>query len=219
VQAQLKEVETKTQQAQKNDELTLNQRNALQAQLKDLQAKVELTQKNGDLAASQRDAFQVLLKESEAKAQQAQGNEKLTLGQTNALQAQLKEAETKAEQAQEDAKAAASQRDALQAQLKDLQAKVELAQKNGELDQVQPNTGIGPSGDTEERPVASDPTPKTELATQDGHDSDSRQARSVRASSESKKGRHVMRHRTVARRQEGPLRAIDHWLHRHLASR
>jgi hypothetical protein len=247
LQAQLWGAETKAEWAQENANFAKSQRDALQAQLKDLQAKVELTQKNGDLAASQRDAFQALLKESEAKAQQAQkngelaanqrdalqaqlkdiqakaqqaqGNEKLTLGQTNALQAQLKEAETKAEQAQEDAKAAASQRDALQAQLKDLQAKVELAQKNGELDQVQPNTGIGPSGDTEERPVASDPTPKTELATQDGHDSDSRQARSVRASSESKKGRHVMRHRTVARRQEGPLRAIDHWLHRHLASR
>jgi multidrug resistance efflux pump len=247
LQAQLEEAEIKAEWAQENANFAKSQRDALQAQLKDLQAKVELTQKNGDLAASQRDASQALLKESEAKAQQAQkngelaanqrdalqaqlkdiqakaqqaqGNEKLTLGQTNALQAQLKEAETKAEQAQEDAKAAASQRDALQAQLKDLQAKVELAQKNGELDQVQPNTGIGPSGDTEERPVASDPTPKTELATQDGHDSDSRQARSVRASSESKKGRHVMRHRTVARRQEGPLRAIDHWLHRHLASR
>jgi HlyD family secretion protein len=244
VQAQLKEIETKTKQAQKDEELTASQRNALQAQLKDLQAKAELTQKNGEIAASQKDALQVQLKEVEAKAEQAQKNGEIAASQRDALQAQLKELQAKAEQAQKNGELAASQRDALQAQLKELQAKAEQAQKNGqlaasqrdasqaqlkdfqakaqqtqrngELDLVQANTRTSPSGETEQRPVVWDPTPKTEVATRDEHASNLPRSRSVTASRESKKGRHAIKHRTVAKREHRPLRAIDHWLRRHL---
>jgi multidrug resistance efflux pump len=246
LQAQLKETETKAQEAQDNVKVATSQRDASQTQLKALQAKVELTQRNGALAASQRDVLQAQLKESEANAQQAQMNGELAASQRDALQAQLKDLQAKAELAQRNGALAAAQRDALQAQLKDLQAKVDLTQKNGvlaatqrdalqaqltkseakaqqtqkngELDQVQPNTKIGPSGDTEVTPLTSDPAPKTELATQNDDVSNVPPARSVSASSESKKGRHVVKHRTVTRREQGPLRAIDHWLHRHFAS-
>jgi len=246
LQAQLKEVEAKAQQqAQKNGEPAAGQRDALQAQLKDLQAKAELAQKNGEIAASQRDALQVQLKEVEAKAQQqAQKNGELVAGQRDALQAQLKdlqakaelaqkngeiaasqrdglqaqlkELQAKAEQAQKNGQLAASQRDALQAQLKDFQAKAQQTQRNGELDLVQANTRTGPSGETEQRPVVWDPTPKTEVATQDEHASNLPRSRTVTASRESKKGRHAIKHRTVAKREHRPLRAIDHWLRRHL---
>jgi uncharacterized phage infection (PIP) family protein YhgE len=160
----------------------------LQAQLKELQAKAEQAQKNGELAASQRDA----------------------------LQAQLKELQAKAEQAQKNGELAASQRDALQAQLKDLQAKAQQTQRNGGLDLVQADPRTGPSEQIEQRPVVWDPTPKTEVATQAEHVSNLSRSRSVTASRASKKGRHAIKHRTVARREHRPLRTIDHWLRRHL---
>ena len=246
LQAQLKEAETKAQQAQKDGELAAGQRDALQAQLKDLQSKAQLSQTNGALTSSQTNALQAQLKEAETKAEQAQENAKIATSQRDALQAQLqdlqakveltqkdgelaasqrdalqtqlKEAEAKAEQVQENAKVAASQQDAVQAQPEDPQAKAELAQQNDGLDQVQPNTGTDPSGDTEEKPIASDPAQKNEVATQDDHVSNPPRARSVRASWEPKRGRHVIKHRRVVRREEGPLRAIDRWLRRHFAS-
>ena len=217
LQAQLKEVEAKAQQqAQKNGELVAGQRDALQAQLKDLQAKAEQAQKNGELAASQRDALQAQLKGLQAKAEQAQKNGELAASQRDALQAQLKDLQAKTEQAQKNGELAASQRDVLQAQLKDLQAKAQQTQRNGELDLVQADPRTGPSAQIEQRPVVWDPTPKTEVATQDEHVSNLPRSRSVTASRASKKGRHAIKHRTVARREHRPLRTIDHWLRRHL---
>jgi HlyD family secretion protein len=217
LQAQLKEVEAKTQQqAQKSGEVASSQRDALQAQLKELQAKAELAQKNSQLAGGQRDALQAQLKDFQAKAEQAQKNGQLAASQRDALQAQLKDFQAKAEQAQKNGELAASQRDALQAQLKDLQAKAQQTQRNGELDLVQADTRTGPSGQTEQRPVLWDPSPKTEVATQDQHASNLPRSRPVTASRESKKGRHAIKHRTVAKREHRPLRAIDHWLRRHL---
>jgi HlyD family secretion protein len=218
LQTQLQELQAKAEQAQKNGELAASQRDALQAQLKELQAKAGQAQKNGELAASQRDALQAQLKELQAKAEQAQKNGELAASQRDALQTQLKELQAKAEQAQKNGQLVASQRDALQAQLKDFQAKAQQTQRNGELDLVQANTRTGPSGDTEQRPVVWDPTPKTEVATQDEHASNLPRSRPVTASRESKKGRHAIKHRTVAKREREhrPLRAIDHWLRRHL---
>jgi chromosome segregation ATPase len=177
---------------------------------------VEQAQKNGQLAVGQRYALQAQLKELQAKAELAQKNSQLAAGQRDALQAQLKDFQAKAEQAQKNGELAASQRDALQAQLKDLQAKAQQTQRNGELDLVQADTRTGPSGQTEQRPVLWDPSPKTEVATQDQHASNLPRSRPVTASRESKKGRHAIKHRTVAKREHRPLRAIDHWLRRHL---
>ena len=217
LQAQLKDIQVKAEQAQKNGELAASQRDALQAQLRDTEAKAEQAQRNGELAVSQRDALQAQLRDTEAKAEQAQRNGELAASQRDALQAQLRDTEARAEQARKNSELAASQRDALQAQLKDTQAKARHADKDAALAQVQPNTGIDSGGETTQSQVASDPAPEIESSTQDDQASDLPPARSLRASSESRKGRHAIRHRTVGRREIGPLRAINHWLRRHLA--
>jgi multidrug efflux pump subunit AcrA (membrane-fusion protein) len=213
---QLKEAEAKAEKAQKSAELATSQRDALQAQLKDAEAKAAQAQKNGELAASQRDTLQAHLQDIQAKAEQAQKNGELAASQRDVLQAQLRDVEAKAEQAQKNDELAASQRDALQAQLKDTQAKARHADKDAALAQVQPNTGIDSGGETTQSPVASDPAPEIESSTQDDQASDLPPARSLRASSESRKGRHAIKHRTVGRREIGPLRAINRWLRRHL---
>lgn len=218
LQAQLHEAEAKGQQAQQNTKVATDQRDALQAQLKDIQAKAELAQRNGQLAASQRDALQAQLKDLRGEVEQAHKDGEVAKSQRDALQAQLKDTQAKAESAQKDGELATNQRDTLQAQLKEAEAKAQQTQKNSEIDQV-PNTGSGPSEDTEQRPMASDPSASTELAAQDGHASNLPRVRSAKASSESKKGRHVTKHRLAVRREHGPLRTIDHWVRRHLASR
>jgi hypothetical protein len=145
-----------------------------------------------------------------AKAQQTQKNAKLTASQRDALQARLKDIKTKARQTQRTNELAATQRDALQAELKDIQAKAQQAQKNSDLAQLQPNTEVGSPGEK------SDPTSKMELVAQDDQASDLHPARSIRRSSESKKGRHAVKHRIAGRRENHSLRAIAHWLRRHL---
>jgi multidrug efflux pump subunit AcrA (membrane-fusion protein) len=214
--AQLKDTQVKADQARKNGELAASQRDALQAQLKDIETKAERARQNGELKASQRDALLAQLKDTQVKADQARKNGELAASQRDALQAQLKDIETKAQQAQKNAELAASQRDGLQAELKNTQAKADQAQKNAVLAQVQPDTGTGSAGETTQNLIASDPTIKIDSATQDDQASDLPPSRSVRASSESKKGRHVVKHRTAGRRENGSLRAIDHWLRRHL---
>jgi multidrug resistance efflux pump len=218
LQAQLNDNQVKAQQAQKNDEAMSSRTNELQDQLHRAQASEQQAQENAKVAASQRDALQAQLKDIQAKAELAQKNGDLAASQRDGLQMRLKDLQAKADQAQENGEVAANQRDTLQAQLKDAETTGQQTQKNGEVDQVQPNPGSGSSEDTEQRPVASDPGAKTELATQDDHASNPRQAHSARASSESKKGRHVTKHHLVLRREHGPLRVIDHWVRRHLAS-
>src|SRR5271165_7488644 len=63
----------------------LSQRDALQAQLRDVEAKAEQAQKNNELTAIQREALQAQLKAAEEKAQQAQKNGELTASQRDAL--------------------------------------------------------------------------------------------------------------------------------------
>lgn|GEM_PF-938997 len=217
LQAQLKEAEAKARQSQESANVAIGQRDALQSQLKDIQAKAESAQKNGELVAKQRDMLQEQLKEAEARAQQAQKNGEVAASQRDALQVRLNDLQAKVEQAQKNGGLAVAQRDTLPAQLKDLQTKTPPAQKNDEVYQGRPDTGSDASGDTEVTPVATDSSPKTELVTQNDHPSNLPRAHSVRASSESKKGRHILRHRAVVRRERRSVRPID-WLRRHLAS-
>jgi chromosome segregation ATPase len=205
-------------QAQKNGELAASQRDALQSQLKDTEASAERAQKNGELAASERDALQARLQDTEAKARETEKNAELAASQRDALQAQLKDADAKAKQAQRNGELAANQREALQAQMTDTQAGVQEAEKIAALAQGQPNTVIGSTGDSTPNPVASNSNLKIESAPRDDQTSDSSAATSVRASSESKKGRHAIKHRMAFRRQngDGSLRVIGRWLRRHL---
>src|SRR5208282_1051885 len=147
---------------------------------------------------------------------QAQKEGELTASQRDGLQAQLKDTQAKAEQAERNAELAANQRDALQAQLKDTEARAQEAENISTLARAQPNTGIGSTGETTQNPVPTNSAQKIGSATPDDQASDPAPATLVRASSESKKGRHAIRHRTAARRENGSLRVIGHWLRRHL---
>jgi myosin heavy subunit len=127
------DTEAKAQQTQKNADLAISQRDALQAQLTDTEARAQQAQKGLELATSQRDALQAQLKETQAKAQQAQKNAELVTNQHDALQSQLKETEAKAQQVQANTDSVTKERDALQAQLKGAEAKAQAAQANTDL--------------------------------------------------------------------------------------
>jgi HlyD family secretion protein len=218
LQGQLKDIQTKAESAQKNAEAATSQRDALQAQLEVLRGKLEQVQKDGEVAKSQRDALQGQLKDIQTKAESVQKNGELATNQRDTLQAQLKDAEAKTRQAQKNGELAANQRDTSLDQPKDTETDAQQAQKNSEVDPVQPNTGSGSSEDTEQSATASDSSARTDLATQDDHTSNLPRDRSAKASSESKKGRHATKHHLAVRRERGPLKTIDHWMRKHLAS-
>jgi hypothetical protein len=93
---------------------------------------------------------------------------------------------------------------------------VQEAEKIAALAQAQPNTGLGRAGEPTQGAIAPNTAQNVEPAAQDEQASVEPPASGGRRSSESKKGRHAIRHRTAARRENGSLRAVDHWLRRHL---
>jgi chromosome segregation ATPase len=93
LEAQLKKVQEKLQQAQQNADLASNQRAALETQLKQAEDKLRQAQQNADLASSQRADFETQLKQAQDKLQRTQENAEVISSQRAALEVRLKRAE------------------------------------------------------------------------------------------------------------------------------